>query len=251
MENVRAILMFVQTIVQWLALALFAVLAIGLTVATGLALVGFLPWPDLNLSWDAEPVPWAGQAGQIALTVFAITLCFFLPTNRRVLQLETSHRNFSTSMNDITRAYVAAHTADRAGTFQTADQFESMKDRMEYLRDHPDLRDLEPEVLELAAQMSFASRDLAERYSDTRVKRARGFLEQRQQELELFNDRIEHATAINSEFTGWIKRLELEENVAAAKMDRLLDEIERVLPELNNPPKIKGTTVTMLPKRAE
>jgi len=186
------------------------------------------------------------------LTVFAVTLCFFLPANRRIIQLETSHRTFNVAMDDVTNAYIEAHAADRQDVFGLPDQFDSMKDRLAFLKDHPDLGDLEPELLELAAKMSFASRELAERYSDTRVARARSFLLQRQQELERFNDRIEHAKAINSEFTTWIKRLDLEENVAAAKMERLLDEIERVLPELNSLPHPKGnTTVTKLPKRVE
>ena len=51
---------------------------------------------------------------------------------------------------------------------------------------HPDLGALEPEILELAAQMSRISQDLAETYSDEKVDRARTFLQQRQQEIDTF-----------------------------------------------------------------
>ena len=251
MDHVRAFLASVQRFVQWLSLLLFALLAIGLVTATGLSFAGVWPWPDIEILWRGEPVPQAGQILQLALTVFAITLCFFMPANRRILALENTHRRFNIALEDIEKAYISAHAADRAGLFQAGHEFEDMKSRLTYLRDHPDFRDLEPELLEIAAQMSFASRELSERYSDARVARARSFLEQRQQELELFNQRIEHAKAINTEFKTWINRLDLEENVAAAQMDRLLDELEHVLPELSTAPEEPKSKVAHLPKRVE
>lgn len=252
MTSYRHLLIQVQTFIQRLAMLAFLLLAIGLTIATGLALMGLWPWPELILFWNDTQILGAGMYLQIVLTVFAITLCFFLPSNQRILRLETSHRRFNVAMDDVTRAYVAAHTADRGGAFELADEFDQMRARLGFLRNHPDLGDLEPELLELAAQMSFESRDLAERYSDNRVKRARGFLEQRQQELQKFNDRLEQAKAINAEFKLWINRVDLEESVAAAQMERLLEELERILPELNQPsPAAPAGKVMMLPKRAE
>jgi hypothetical protein len=236
-------------------MVLFALVALILVVSTALCLVGYWSWPELAFYWQGEPLYSAGMWAQIGLTVFAITLCFFLPTNARIQKLEVSHRRFEVSMDDIAQAYVVAHAGDRQGTFTLGETFEAMKERLTSLRDHPDLGTLEPEILEIAAAMSFASRDLAERYSDERVNRARGFLEQRQFELEQFNDRIEHAKAINLEFKTWMNRIELEENVAAAQMERLLDELERVLPELNSPPErpviAQGATVTKLPARTD
>lgn len=252
MSNFRAALIQAQTLVQNIAMLLFALLAIGLVVSTALALAGVLPWPEMILFWQNEQIVSAGMWAQIALTIFAITLCFFLPANKRMLQLEQSHRRFNVAMDDVARAYVAAHAADRDGAFLLADEFDQMRARLGFLRNHPDLGDLEPELLELAAQMSFESRELAERYSNMRVDRARGFLEQRQQELDKFNERLDHAKAINAEFKLWINRIDLEESVAAAQMERLLEELERVLPELNqsDPPEKTGK-VMMLPKRVD
>ena len=252
MRNVHAAIFKAQTVVQVLAMLAFAGLACFLVLATALALAGQWPWVEVILFWNNAQVADAGMWLQIGLTVFAIALCFFLPSNSRMLRLETSHRRFNVAMEDVTRAYVAAHTADRAGAFELSDEFDQMRARLAFLRNHPDLGDLEPELLELAAQMSFESRDLAERYSDKRVTRARGFLEQRQQELEAFNARLEQAKAINAEFKLWINRVELEESVAAAQMERLLEEFERILPELSQPAEpATSSKVMMLPTRAE
>ncbi|WP_299687065.1 DNA repair protein [uncultured Tateyamaria sp.] len=241
----------VAAIMQRAALALFALLAVVLVAATALAAFGVVPWVDLAVSWNGAPVPSAGMFAQIGLTIFAVTLCVFLPANARILQLETSHRQFSISIDDITRAYHAAHHADRSGAFTLGDAFESTRDRLAFLRDHPDLGMLEPELLELAAKMSHISRDVAEAYSDEKVARARSFLQERQFEIERFNERLDHARAIHGEFSTWINRLELEENVARAHLERLLDEMERLLPELNQPQVTPSNVVTQLPMRAE
>lgn len=238
-------------VMQRIALVLFALLALSLVTATVLAVIGVLPWIDLAASWNGAAIPAAGTYVQIGLTIFAVTLCFFLPSNARIMQLETSHRQFSVGVDDITRAYHAAHHADRSGTFTLGDAFESTRDRLAFLRDHPDLGMLEPELLELAAKMSHISRDLAEAYSDDKVARARSFLQERQFEIDRFNERLEQARAIHGEFSTWINRLELEENVARAHLERLLDEMERLLPELNPPATIDSNVVTQLPMRAE
>ena len=236
---------------QRVALVLFALLALALVTATALSAIGYLPWAELALSWNGTPVSNAGMYAQIGLAVFALTLCFFLPSNARLMRLEHSHRQFGINVDDITRAYHAAHHADRSGAFSLSDAFESTRDRLAFLRDHPDLGMLEPELLELAAKMSHISRDIAEAYSDDKVARARSFLQERQFEIERFHDRLEQARAIHDEFSTWINRLELEENVARAHLERLLDEMERLLPELNQPLTTTSSVVTQLPMRAE
>lgn len=242
-------------VMQRLSLFLFAALALALVCATLLAGFGVIPWATLPLEWNGTPVTNAGMFAQIGLTAFALSLCFFLPANGRMMRLEASHRRFEIGVNDITRAYHAAHAADREGLFRTGEVFEDMRDRVGFLNEHPDLEQLEPELLALAAKMSHVSRDLAEAYSDDRVNRARSFLKERQHEVDRFNDRLAHARAIHSEFSTWITRIELEENVARAQMERLLDELETMLPELNTPqpvPKIpRGAKVTHLQHRAE
>jgi len=161
-----------------------------------------------------------------------VGICFFIPTNRRIMQLETSHRKFALNMDDITRAYGAVHAADRGDVFHMSSEFDSVRERLAYLRDHPDLSTLEPALLEVAAQMSHISKELATVYADEKIERARNFLKQRQEEVNLFNSRLDQAKGITSEMKHWLHEVELEESVAAAQLDRLRAEMREIMPEL-------------------
>ncbi|MEM8577523.1 MAG: DNA repair protein [Pseudomonadota bacterium] len=247
-------LRLVVTLLQYSAMALIVALACLGTIASALAAFGIWPWLGLSLSWGETALQGAGMWSQLGLTALAIALCVYLPANARILRLEAGHRRFDLGVADITRAYHAAHAADRSGTFQIAGAFEETRDRLTFLRDHPDLERLEPEMLEVAAQMSFVSRDLAEAYSDARVARARDVLTQRQHEIDRMEARLAEATAIHDEFAVWTKRLELEENVARAKLAELVDNMARLMPELADEPPAqprptRGATITALPRR--
>ena len=133
-----------------------------------------------------------------------------------------------------------------------------MRERLAYLRDHPDLSTLEPTLLEVAAQMSHISKELATVYSDDKIKRARDFLQQRQQEVELFNTRLDQAKGITTELKQWLHEVELEESVAAAQLDRLRGEMREILPELGiesvvraGPTALDNSVIEMPPKAAE
>lgn len=252
-NSVRALAYLIRFLMQRAALAFFALTALGLLVATVMAATGQWQWVELPLSWNGAPVPQAGMYAQIALTVFALCLCFFLPSARRTMQLENTHRDFAINMNDITRAYGAVHAADRGDAFRFSTEFDSVRERLAYLRDHPDLSSLEPALLEVAAQMSHISKELAEVYSDERVNRARSFLEQRQYEIDQFNSRLDHAKSVSAEFKHWLTNVELEEAVAAAQLDRLRAEMREVLPELGLETIVAtdNTVTKMVPKAAE
>ena len=155
-------------------------------------------------------------------------------------------------MSDVSRAYGAVHAADRGDTFRISSEFDAVRERLAYLRDHPDLSTLEPAVLEIAAQMSYVSKELAQVYSDERITRARGFLEQRQFELDQFNARLDQAKVASTEMKHWLHEIELEESVAAAQLDRLRDELKDVLPELGLVTVVRtNDTVVEMPKAAE
>jgi len=232
MNQLRAVGFFIQYMMQRVALVFFAACAAGLTVATLMAAFGAWSWIDLPFSYAGQPVENAGMYLQIAATVLAAGVCFFLPANMRIMQLENSHRRFTMSMDDIARAYGAVHAADRGRTFQLNSEFDAVRERMIYLRDHPDLSTLEPSLLEAAAQMSHISRELAEVYSDDKIIRARDFLKQRQEEVDLFNARLEQAKSISTEIKHWLHQVELEESVAAAQLARLSEEMAEILPEI-------------------
>ncbi|NIZ09243.1 DNA repair protein [Pseudooceanicola sp. HF7] len=220
-----------QRVLQLTAVCLLCLLAIALTGATILAAFGTLPWPDIAMTYG-ETTYQIGAGVQIGLTLLAVALCAYVPANGRIMALETSHRRFRISMQDVMQAYQAAHAADRAGHFSMSEQYDAVRERMLYLRDHPELGGLEPDILESAAQMSTISHDLAETYSDEAVARAKGFLRQRQEECASFEKRIEDAKHKTHEIRQWAHEVEMDESVARAQVDRLRDELSDILPEL-------------------
>ncbi|MBY6137901.1 DNA repair protein [Leisingera daeponensis] len=233
MAGIQSILFTAQTVLLRVAFLAICAAALAALTATLLAALGVWPWLTLQAGIGGEPLPQAGMIAQTGLTALLVMLAFFLPANKRIMALETSHRNFALQMQDVQRAYQTAHAADRAGTFKLASEFDSVKQRITYLRSHPDLAKLEPEVLELAAQMSQVSRDLAEVYSDAKVARARQFLQQRQEELEAFTARLEDAKVIQQELRQWTRDVEVEESIAKSHLTRLRSELFELLPELS------------------
>ncbi|WP_037315945.1 hypothetical protein [Ruegeria halocynthiae] len=209
-------------------------MAAFLAVATTmLSALGVLPWLSMQAGFGDGTVIDAGMYIQIALTALVLMLAFYLPANARMMALENAHRKFALNMHDISTAYQVAHAADRGDTFLMSSEFDAVKERMAFLRQHPNLQSLEPEILELAAQMSQISQELAETYGDTRVARARSFLQQRQEEIELFQQRIEEAQVIQHELRQWTQDVEMEETIAKSQLTRLRDELFELLPELS------------------
>jgi len=250
--QLRSFLHLLEAVFQRLALIAIALSALALISVTLLAALGHLPWLDFSVNIGATPYDNAGRVTQIAGTVLAVMLCFFLPANRRIMRLETSHRDFHIGMNDVAHAYAAAHAADREGLFQLSSEFDSVRERLSYLRGHPDLGSLEPEILELAAQMSHISRELADFYGDEKVARARAFLTQRQQEVEAFNARLDQAKHTCRELRQWAHMVDLEESVAISQLNRLRDDMRDLLPELGQEDMVDadGNVITMSNKTA-
>jgi hypothetical protein len=231
-QNLKGWLFLAQWTMQRLALGALVALA-GAAAAWSLAAAaGWAPWLRLQVNLGAATGVEAGVAIQSAIALFLIGLCFFLPTNARIMALERSHRDFRVSMDDVTRAYMAVHAADRDGAFRIGREFDGVRDRLTYLRNHADLGALEPELLELAAQMSHESRDLAQVYSDEKVARARQFLKQREEEAGLFQERVRLAQSTCHELKRWLDNVQVEEAVARSQLKRLQDDLGEMLPGL-------------------
>ena len=220
-----------QVIAQRIALLFILSLAAGGVVWAFAASAGLAPWLHLEVGFGGRSID-AGVAVQLAATFLFLGLCFFIPMHDRVMRLENSHRNFRVTMLDVAQAYQAAHAADRDGAFKLKSEFDSVRERLEHLRRHPDLRKLEPEVLEMAAQMSHESRELAETYSVERVERARHFLQQRQEEADQIVERVRKASVACRELKGWLERVEVDEDRARSEIGRLQDELETLLDAL-------------------
>ncbi len=222
----------IQNAFQRVTLFAIWVLAISMSVLCLGAALGLLPWLELTASVNGAAIANAGMVAQLGFTFFCLALLFFLPTNNRVMQLEKSHRNFHVSMEDVAKAYAISHEGDRAGLFKIGSEFDSVRERIAHLRDHPDLVTLEPSVLEVAAQMSHEARDLAEVYSAERVERAKTFLKQRQQEVDTFQENLRIAHQTTGELKNWLLQVEVEEGLIERQLDSLQADLFEILPEL-------------------
>lgn len=201
----------------------------GYTIACAF---GLAPWLNLPLTFGETVVADFGMYLQVSISVLLAAIAFMIPTNMRINALERSHRAFQISMDDVARAYHLCHTADRTGIFTCSSEFDAMRERLAYLRDHPDLARLEPAVLEVAAQMSQQSRHLADVYSDEKVARAKEFLKQRQEEAEDQQDRIVSALHTVQEIRTWAQQVDLEESVVASQLEQLDEKLQAALPGL-------------------
>lgn len=217
---------------QWLAAGVIAAATIAAGGATIAGLFGYLPVLNMPLTFAAYTFPEAGVVVQVGVVVLLLTLLAAQPSGFRVLALERTHRDFSICMSDVADAYRVCHAADRAGAFTLSNEFDAVKERIQFLNSHPDLGNLEPDVLEAAAQMSHASRELAEIYSDEAIARARGYLDHRQEEIELFRARIDKATSDCHELRRRTEAAELEEATMESRLDRLHDEFGDMLHDL-------------------
>jgi len=235
-DTVRATWTVATYFLQRLSIAIITVAALGLSGYTLACAFGAAPWLDLSLNFGTYTLANAGIITQVAITILALTLLFYLPSHARMMALETSHRSFHMSMRDVARAYAASHQADREGAFTLSSEFDSIRDRIAFLRQHPDLDELESDVMELAAQMSHISRELARTYSKTNVERARDFLIARQEDIAEFEDRVRMAKSVAEDLNRWRRRIELEESVAQSQIEQLRSELADILPELMEQP---------------
>ncbi|SFP20260.1 hypothetical protein [Tranquillimonas alkanivorans] len=217
---------------QWLASVLIGAAAVAAVGACIAAALGYLPWLTLPLTFGDTTYEEAGRFVQIGIATLLVALASALPSGFRVLSLERSHRDFSICMSDVAEAYRICHAADRAGAFTLSHEFDAVRERIRFMRDHPDLRSLEPRILEAAAQMSTVSHEMAETYSDENIERARGFLRQRQDEIEDFRDRIVEATSQCHELRRWLEQVELEESIMESQLTQLEEQLGETLEKL-------------------
>lgn len=203
--------------------------------ATALGAAGLLPWPEIAVSYGGAEIAGAGALVQIAVTILLLLLCLFLPSVARILRLEASHRTFAIGMEDVTRAYRAVHAADREGVFTLSREYDAVRERLAFLRAHPDLGALDGQVLELAAQMGHEARELARIYSDDKVRRARESLEARRHLAEELDRRISEAHCVTAELRRELDAVEIDEDMVRSRLARLRAEIAELTPASETP----------------
>ncbi|MGJ8609888.1 MAG: DNA repair protein [Octadecabacter sp.] len=233
------------------SMSLVLILVIGLLAIayTVTSAFGYAPWLTFTATFGDYTVPDAGMVTQIVATIILGSLFFFMPSAGRIMSLERSHRNFKVSMEDVARAYHLCHTADRSGVFTMSSEFDAVRERLSYLRDHPDLDTLEPQVLELAAQMSQQSRELSNIYNDEKVSRAKMFLRQRQEEAERQQQLIVEAHHNLRDIRTWSQQVELEESVVASQLSQLEEQLEATLPALGYTLGKESAEIVPLPQK--
>jgi hypothetical protein len=239
---------------QSAANGLVTVLAVGALTYTLACALGLAQWPSIPLGYQEGTASDAGMWLQIGVTGLLCTVGLMLPANARMARLEQSHRSFVMGVEDVAHAYRLAHAADRAGVFALSGEFEAIRARLTHLREHPDLSHLEPELLQLAAQMSFTTRDLATTYSDEKVARARMFLRQRQEEAQAMADRLTLARTTVDELRRWLNDIEAEERQIERQIKRLEADLREVLPQLGYAMEAddpRESTVVQLPMPAK
>ncbi len=217
---------------HWVGIVYVGLVALVLVAATGAAMLKIIPWFDILVPKGDGSWLQMGPTIQIILTGMAMILVTYLPSSLRVLKLEAEHRDFNLTMEDVSKAYIASHEADRAGLFNLSSEFDSVRERINHMRAHPELSKLEPAVLDVAAQMSHTSRELAEVYSDEAVDRAKTVLRQRQIELEEFSDQLALARRQTDEVKRWIQQLEVEGSVTDNQLAQLKQDLAEILPSV-------------------
>ncbi len=221
---------------QAISMGVCAAITLGLGLTLVLSLSGFLPAFEATVAFaDGTAFAVGPLLHGIAFCLALMLLCY-MPANWRMRRLEAGHRSFRMGMEDVTRAYQVAHAADREGVFTCASEYDAVRERLAFLAEHPDLGHLEPGILEVAAQMSRTSEELARIYSDEAISRARSFIAERQAEAERMEDRIEQSLAICRELRALNDTVSLDEDIVASRINQLRDELDDILPRLGVAP---------------
>jgi hypothetical protein len=136
-KSLYALAYFIQFCFQRLAFVIFIIATLALWGATLMAALGQWSWISLSLQYEGQPVDHAGMYTQIGLNVLTIGICFFQPSNHRIMQLENPYRAFNVGMRDVARAYAVAHAQDCNTAFQLSSKFDSVRERLAFIRNHP------------------------------------------------------------------------------------------------------------------
>lgn len=161
--------------------------------------------------------------------LFAACMLTFIPSAKRLMKLELSHRSFRTGMEDVRQAFYIAFSADRSGMFRLTEQFDAVSERIRFLKNHDELINKEPEILTLAAQMSFEAKELAARYSTENVARAHNIIAERLHEVEAVETLITNIERTRTDAKRTLERLATIKNTAGERLEVTMQELETLL----------------------
>jgi hypothetical protein len=211
-------------------------LAAGFSIDTVLDASGQLHWQQLMHPIERYVVNDNGIVLQISICLFLVLAALLLSTLSRLARLERLQKTSALSLPDIATAYRLSHAADRKGAFALVGEFDQMRLRMDHLRNHPDLQDLQDDLLQIAAQMSMQTRDLARIYSDENVKGATDFLRQRQLDVQALSDQLTIARTTCDELLACSNTVDADDDQIRQHIEQLEHELKDILPSLGFSP---------------
>jgi hypothetical protein len=225
-----------QSAVKKIAGRAAILLAVGFSIDTVLDATGQLPWKHLTDPIDSYIVKDNGIILQISICLFLVLAALLLSTLSRLARLERLQKTSALSLPDIATAYRLSHAADRKGAFALVGEFDQMRLRMDHLRNHPDLQDLQDDLLMIAAQMSMQTRDLARIYSDENVNGATDFLHQRQLDVQALSDQLTIARTTCDELRACTTTIDADDDQIRQHIEQLEHELKDILPSLGFSP---------------
>ena len=219
----------IMNLIQIFAFVVLGLAALAMIVVTSLSAAGVLPWLGLTATFGGTAIAWAGPAAQIGFTALLAIIATYIPASYRVAQLEHTHRRFEIDMDDVTRAYRAAHYADRAETFEVRREFDAIRERYKFLKGQPSLAEISDDLLTIGAQMSEQSKALAETYSDRNLARVRENLLQRREDADALEAKLTQIKADTAELELLRKNIGVSDEelaIRVASLQGALTEIE-------------------------
>jgi len=210
-----------------------------LVITTLIAIAGLAWWwlalIKLGHTIAPEVIITGIDRGETVVLLLAI-MCSCFPAamwagGQPLKRAELEHA-FRVKMDDVVRAYYAAHAADRSGVFKLTGEFDAMRERMEWLSDHPELQALTPDLRLLGAQMSIVTRDLARRYSDEVVQEVDDLLTHSERDCDQFEEQVNRSLEAQAAIRTRVQKLDLRYATAYSQDSAVTEAIEQELEPL-------------------
>ena len=172
------------------------------------------------------------------LTYSLLSLARLLGGYRFMLEFHLERRDFSLQLEDVQEAFATLFAYDREGVFTLPGEYDAIRERIRAARNHPDLLQMNGEVLEVAAELSYVLRDLAATYSTERVKDARDAIKTAHQRVAELEERVKIIKAVEEEVRREVVPLEMDKSIAESELRRschgIADILGRIDPKLAN-----------------
>lgn len=184
-------------------------------------ILGWTPWVTWSLTFGETTITNAGMYAQILVSAVLILQAASVQDKVRLMHNEKTTILANQKYNDVSHAYDVCFQKDKTGFFKAKNQYDQVRERFNYLDDHPDLEHMTDDVLELAAMMATESSGLAEAFSDAKVQkleaalrllgdeqdRRRRLMIRAEDVIEKYRSRAQGLLSCQNEVAGDLRRL--------------------------------------------